>query len=379
MQIALTPQQSSQQAAFRAFVQAEIIPYADRFDQEEMTPPALIQKIAQQGYLGALAPVESGGLGMDMITFGLLNEEFGRGCSSLRSLLTVHSMVTYAVLRWGNKQQKASWLPRLATGDVIGAFALSEPNVGSDAKSIETQAELRGNTYVLNGRKKWITYGQIANLYLVFAQCDGRVSAFLVERDTPGFDIRPIQGIIGIRASMTAELFFQDCVIPKENLIGGRGFGLASVATSALDIGRYSVACGCVGIAQACLEASLHYTRERKQFGVYLKDHQLIQQMITNMITNVKAARLLCYNAGYLKDIGAPNTIMETWIAKYFASTSASKIASDAVQIHGANGCSSDYPVQRYWRDTKIMEIIEGSTQIQQTTIATSGYQDLSL
>jgi glutaryl-CoA dehydrogenase (non-decarboxylating) len=379
MQIALTPQQSSQQAAFRAFVQAEIIPYADRFDQEEMTPPALIQKIAQQGYLGALAPVESGGLGMDMITFGLLNEEFGRGCSSLRSLLTVHSMVTYAVLRWGNKQQKASWLPRLATGDVIGAFALSEPNVGSDAKSIETQAELRGNTYVLNGRKKWITYGQIANLYLVFAQCDGRVSAFLVERDTPGFDIRPIQGIIGIRASMTAELFFQDCVIPKENLIGGRGFGLASVATSALDIGRYSVACGCVGIAQACLEASLHYTSERKQFGVYLKDHQLIQQMITNMITNVKAARLLCYNAGYLKDIGAPNTIMETWIAKYFASTSASKIASDAVQIHGANGCSSDYPVQRYWRDTKIMEIIEGSTQIQQTTIATSGYQDLSL
>jgi glutaryl-CoA dehydrogenase (non-decarboxylating) len=379
MQIALTPQQSRQQAAFRAFVQAEIIPYADRFDQEEMTPPELIQKIAQQGYLGALAPVESGGLGIDMITFGLLNEEFGRGCSSLRSLLTVHSMMTYAVLRWGNKQQKASWLPRLAAGDVIGAFALSEPNVGSDAKSIETQAELRGNTYVLNGRKKWITYGQIANLYLVFAQCDGRVSAFLVERDTPGFDIRPIQGIIGIRASMTAELFFQDCVIPKENLIGGRGFGLASVATSALDIGRYSVACGCVGIAQACLEASLHYTSERKQFGVYLKDHQLIQQMITNMITNVKAARLLCYNAGYLKDIGAPNTIMETWIAKYFASTSASKIASDAVQIHGANGCSSDYPVQRYWRDTKIMEIIEGSTQIQQTTIATSGYQDFSL
>ncbi len=379
MQIALTPQQSSQQSAFRAFVQTEIIPYADRFDQEEMTPPELIQKIAQQGYLGALAPVESGGIGMDMITFGLLNEEFGRGCSSLRSLLTVHSMMTYAILRWGNKQQKASWLPRLAAGDVIGAFALSEPNVGSDAKSIETQAEMRGNTYVLNGRKKWITYGQIANLYLVFAQCDGRVSAFLVERDTPGFDIRPIQGIIGIRASMTAELFFQDCVIPKENLIGGRGFGLASVATSALDIGRYSVACGCVGIMQACLEASLHYTSERKQFGVYLKDHQLIQQMITNMITNVKAARLLCYNAGYLKDIGAPNTIMETWIAKYFASTSASKIASDAVQIHGANGCSSDYPVQRYWRDTKIMEIIEGSTQIQQTTIATSGYQDLSL
>ncbi len=379
MEIALTPQQSNLQTAFRSFVQAEIIPYADRFDQEESTPPELIQKIAQQGYLGALVPTESGGMGMDMVTFGLLNEEFGRGCSSLRSLLTVHSMVTYAILRWGNKQQKASWLPRLASGEVIGAFALSEPNIGSDAKSIETQVELQGNTYILNGHKKWITYGQIANLYLVFAQYEGRVSAFLVERNTPGFDTKPIHGLIGTRAAMTAELIFHNCIIPKENLIGGRGFGLASVATSALDIGRYSVACGCVGIAQACLEASLRYTSERKQFNVYLKEHQLIQQMVTNMITHVKAARLLCYNAGYLKDTGAPNTIMETWIAKYFASTSASKIASDAVQIHGANGCSSDYSVQRYWRDTKVMEIIEGSTQIQQTTIATYGYQDLSL
>src|SRR6185312_10911872 len=271
MKTDLTPQQSHQRAAFRDFVQAEIIPYADSFDQEESTPPALIQKIAKQGYLGALAPAEGGGTNMDMITFGLLNEEFGRGCSSLRSLLTVHSMVTYAITRWGNKQQKASWLPRLASGEVIGAFALSEPNIGSDAKSIETTAELQGNTYVLNGSKKWITYGQIANLYLVFAQCDGRVSAFLVERDTPGFTSKPIYGLIGTRASMAAELFFHNCVVPKENLIGGRGFGLASVATSALDIGRYSVACGCVGIIQACFEASRAYTSERKQFGALLK------------------------------------------------------------------------------------------------------------
>lgn len=377
MRIELTRQQQADQAAFRNFVQEQIVPYADRYDQEEYTPPDCIRNIARQGYLGALASQESGGMGMDMVTFGLLNEEFGRGCSSLRSLLTVHSMVTYTIGRWGSKQQKALWLPRLATGETIAAFALSEPNAGSDAKSIETTAERGDDGYILTGRKKWITYGQIADLYLVFAQCDGSISAFLVERTTPGFDVRPIRGLLGTRASMVAELSLQGCRVPREQLVGGRGFGLASVATSALDIGRYSVACGCVGIAQACLDASLRYTSERKQFNAYLKDHKLIQQMVTDMITNVQAARLLCYNAGYLKDVGAPDTIMQTWIAKYFASTTAAKAAGDAVQIHGANGCSSDYSVQRYWRDTKVMEIIEGSTQIQQMTIAGYGYQHL--
>ena len=375
MKIELTPQQKIDQAAFRTFVQEEIIPEANRYDQEEYTSTELINKVAQQGYLGSLVAEESGGTAMDMITFGLLHEEIGRGCSSIRSLLTVHSMVTHALLRWGSKQQKAFWLPKLATGEIIGAFALSEPNVGSDAESVETTARHCDDHYVLNGQKKWITYGQIADLFLVFARCEGKVSTFLVERNSPGFSTKPISGMLGTRASMLAELYLNACVIPKENLVGGRGFGLATVATSALDIGRYSVACGCIGIAQACLEASLQYTSERKQFGSYLKDHQLIQRMITEMITNVKAARLLCYQAGYLKEIGDPNTLMETWVAKYFASTIAVKAANDAVQIHGANGCSNDYPVQRYLRDAKIMEIIEGSTQLQQMTIAGYGYQ----
>ncbi len=312
-----------------------------------------------------------------MITFGILNEEFGRGCSSLRSLLTVHSMVTYAIQRWGDRRQKETWLPRLATGEVTGAFALSEPNAGSDARGIETSARRCGDLFLLNGRKKWITYGEIADVYLLFAQYDGAVSAFLVERDSPGLQVRPVRGMVGTRASMIAELLLEDCQVPASNAVGRKGFGVASVTTSALDIGRYSVACGCVGIMQACFEASRRYTSERKQFDTYLKNQQLIQQMMTGMITNLRAARLLCYNAGYLKDIGAPNTIMETWIAKYFASTAAAKIASDAVQIHGANGCSSDYSVQRYWRDTKVMEIIEGSTQIQEITIANYGYQGL--
>lgn len=376
MKIELTPQQKEDTAAFRAFVDEEIAPYANQWDREERTPPELIQKLAHKGYLGALLPKDSGGSGMDAITYGLLSEEIGRACSSLRSLLTVHSMVAHALLKWGSPLQKADWIPQLASGEAIAAFALSEPNVGSDAKSVETTATLSGNSYLLNGQKKWITYGQIADIFLVFAQCDGKPSAFLVEKNSPGLSIEPISGMLGVRASMLAQLHFNNCQIPQENLVCRQGFGFSHVAASALDCGRYSVAWGCVGIAQACLEACIQYTSQRQQFGVYLREHQLIRQLITDAIANIKAARLLCYQAGYLKDIGNPKSIMETSIAKYFASTTATKVASDAVQIHGGNGCSSDYPVQRYFRDAKIMEIIEGSTQIQQLTIADYGYQE---
>jgi alkylation response protein AidB-like acyl-CoA dehydrogenase len=376
MKIELTLQQKNAQATFRAFVDEEIVPQANQCDREERTPPKLIEKLAHRGYLGAVLPKDNGGSGMDMITYGLLNEEIGRGCSSLRSLLTVHSMVAHALLKWGSKSQKEYWIPKLASGKVIAAFALSEPNVGSDAKSVETTAILSGDSYVLNGQKKWITYGQIADVFLVFAQCEGKPSAFLVEKNSPGLSIKPIFGMLGVRASMLAELHLDGCRIPQENLVCRLGFGFSHVASSALDYGRYSVAWGCVGIAQACLEACIQYTSQRKQFDVYLKEHQLIRQMIAEMIANLKAARLLCYQAGYLKEIGEPNSIMETSIAKYFSSTMVTKVANDAVQIHGGNGCSSEYPVQRYLRDAKIMEIIEGSTQIQQITIAEYGYQE---
>ena len=376
MKIELTIQQKEDRAAFRAFVDEAIAPYANQWDREERTPPGLIKKLAKKGYLGALLPKDSGGSAMDMVTYGLLSEEIGRGCSSLRSLLTVHSMVAQALLKWGSQSQKAYWLPKLASGEAIAAFALSEPNVGSDAKSVETTATFSGNSYLLNGQKKWITYGQIADIFLVFAQCDGKPSAFLVEKNSPGLSIEPISEMLGVRASMLAQLHFNDCVIPQENLVCRQGFGFSHVASSALDCGRYSVAWGCVGIAQAGLEACIRYTSQRKQFGVYLREHQLIRQLIADAIANIKAARLLCYQAGYLKDIGNPKSMMETSIAKYFASTTATKVSSDAVQIHGGNGCSSEYSVQRYFRDAKIMEIIEGSTQIQQLTIAEYGYQE---
>ncbi|MBN4003647.1 acyl-CoA dehydrogenase family protein [Nostoc sp. LPT] len=376
MKLELSAQQKNAKAEFRTFVNQEICPDAGEWDSKEFTPPQLIKKIAQRGFLGAILPQEYGGQAMDMITYGILNEEIGRGCSSVRSLLTVHNMVAHALSKWGNKSQKQYWLPKFASGETIAAFALSEPNVGSDAKSVETTATLAGDAYILNGQKKWITYGQIANVFLVFAKCEGKPTAFLIEKNSPGLSVKPMSGILGVRASMSAELHFNDCHVSVENLVGKLGLGFSYIAATALDYGRYSVAWGCVGIAQACLEACIKYTNERKQFGVYLKEHQLIRQMISQMITNVKAARLLCYQAGYLKDINDPNSIVETSIAKYFASTVATKIANDGVQIHGGNGCSSEYPVERYLRDSKIMEIIEGSTQIQEITIADSGYQD---
>jgi len=376
MKLELTAKQKDAQSEFRAFVNEEIIPYASQCDREQHTPPQLIKKLALRGFLGAAIPEKNGGSGMDAIAYGLLNEEIGRGCSSLRSLLTVHNMVAHVLCKWGSQYQKEHWIPKLASGEAIAAFALSEPNAGSDAKNVETTATPSGNFYILNGKKKWITYGQIADLFLVFTQCEGKPTAFLVEKNRPGLSIKPIVGILGTRASMLAELHLDDCQIPQENLVCRQGFGFSHVASSALDRGRYSVAWGCVGIGQACLEACIQYTSQRQQFGVYLKEHQIIRQMISEAIANVKAARLLCYQAGYLQEIGDPRSISETSIAKYFASTMAVKVASDAVQIHGGNGCSSDYPVERYFRDAKIMEIIEGSTQIQQITIAESGYQE---
>jgi alkylation response protein AidB-like acyl-CoA dehydrogenase len=367
--------QRMNRAAFRAFADEAIVPFADAYDRDQRLPSELVAELGQRGYLGALVPESAGGPGLDMLTFGALHEEIGRGCSSVRSLLTVHSMVAYAITRWGTPEQRTRWLRRLGTGDVVGAFALSEPEVGSDARSIETTATATANGFVLHGRKKWITAGQIADLFLIFARSERGICAFLVERGTPGFSTRPIQNVLGTRASMLAEIHLDNCTIPTANLLGPQGFGLASVATSALDIGRYSVAVGCVGIGQACLEASLAYASARRQGGAYLKDHQLVSAMISDMLVNVRAARLLCEKAGRSKEVGHPETIMDTMIAKYFASTVAARAANDAVQIHGANGCSDDYSVARYYRDAKIMEIIEGSTQIQQVYIAQHGYQ----
>jgi glutaryl-CoA dehydrogenase (non-decarboxylating) len=375
MNIELDTNAKSERAAFRAFVEQEIAPHADQYDQEERIPAGTIAELARRGYLGATLPEAYGGLGMDMITFGLLNEELGRGCSSVRSLVMLQNMTAQTILRWGSEDQKELWLKKMASGDVIAAFALSEPRVGSDAKSIQTTATPSGGSFILNGQKKWISLGQIADLFLVFGQHEGQLSAFLLESGTPGLTVSPISGMLGLRASMLAELDLKDCRVSEENLVGSLGFGLVPVAVNALNLGRYCIAWGCVGIAQACLEACIQYTTARKQFGVYLSEHQLIQQMIADMLVHTEAARLLCYRAGHSMDKGDPDFIMEVLLAKYLASTMANRVANDAVQIHGALGCSSQHPVQRYLRDARIMEIIEGTTQIHQIKIAEYGYR----
>jgi len=367
----LGPAQAAARAEFAAWVAAHVTPHAGAWDRAASTPPEVIRALAATGWLGAVIPREQGGAGMDWVTFGLLNEELGRGCSSLRSLLTVHSMAAYAVLRWGSRAQKERWLGPLARGEAIGAFALSEPEVGSDASAVQTTATVDGDGYVLHGRKKWTTYGQIADLFLLFARAEGKPVAFLLERGTPGLEVSPLRGITGTRASMLAELRLDGCRVPKEARVAGVGFGLA-VAVATLEVGRYSVACGTAGLVRACLDASLDYAARREQYGVPIGEHQLVQRMLAEMAAGYHAAHWLCLRAGWLRDAGDPAAAHETFVAKYAASTAATRAALDAVQIHGANGCSEEYPVERYLRDSRVMEIIEGSTQIQQLTIARS-------
>lgn len=375
MTIQLSEKHEQQKAEFKAFCDEKIMPFADQWDRDQAIPRSLVEDLAERRYLSSFLSEDIGGLGGDLVTFGLLNEEIGRGCSSARSLLTVHGMVSYALLRWGSRDHKQVLLPQLARGEKIGAFALTEPGAGSDAKGLRAEAVLNENNYTLNGTKKWITFGAIADLFLVFAQVDGKPLALLVERDAPGLEIEPIFGVMGTRASQLATLNFRNCQVPKANVVGAPGFGFSAVALSALSLGRYSVAWGSVGIVRAALEASMDYASKRKQFDKYLKDQQLVREMLTEMIVDLKAARLLCYHGGLSEERGDQHAMLEILKAKYFASRAAVKASGHAVQIHGAVGCHEDYPVARLYRDAKIMEIIEGSTQMQQIMIPKFEYE----
>jgi alkylation response protein AidB-like acyl-CoA dehydrogenase len=366
----LSPRQREVRQRCRDFVAEHVAPHAGRWDREAAMPAEVIAEVKKRGYLGSHLAKELGGGGLDAVTYGLITEEIGRGCSSLRSLLTVHDMVSEAVRRWGSKALKAETLPRLARAELLAALALSEPGIGSDAANVETEAVRDGEDFVLTGRKRWITFGMTADLFLTFARCGGQVAAFLVPATTPGFSRQPITSVVGTRASHLADLTYDACRVGPEQLVGRVGFGFTHVASTALDHGRYSVAWGAVGIAQACLDACTAYTAERQQFGQPIARHQLVQRKLTEMIVDTRAARLLCYQAGYRRFVGAHDAATETLVAKYFASRAAVRAANDAVQLHGANGLSQDYPVERYWRDAKVTEIIEGSTQIQQIAIA---------
>lgn len=371
-EIGMRPELSAEQRAarerFRRFVDEHVAPEAGRWDREGRLPPEVIGKLRAERLLGAILPEKVGGGGLDAITYGLLTEQLGRGCSSVRSLLTVHDMVTLAFARWGKSELKEQLLGAMACGEKIGALALSEPGVGSDAANVETRVRLEGEEWVIDGRKKWITYGQIADVFLVLGQSEAGPTALLVPADAPGFSRRPLE-VAGTRASLVAELDFDGCRVPARHLLSREGRGFDLVVTQALDHGRYSVAWGAVGIAQACLEASRDYAAKRHQGGKPIAEHQLIQRMLTDMIVETEAARLLCCRAGHLRETADPLAMAQTMKAKYYASRVATRAANDAVQLHGANGLSPEYPVERYLRDARVTEIIEGSTEIQQTSI----------
>ncbi len=375
--LTLSVAQRRLRAEARRFVEERITPHADRWEREETFPRELVSELSEAGFLSAPVPRQNGGPGLDPIGYGLLSAEIGRGCSSIRSMATAHDMSTLAILRWSRPAVRDEVVPRLARGEALAAFALSEPDIGSHASGVETEAEERGDEYILRGRKMWITCGMIADLFLVIARTEAGPVAFLVDGEAPGLERIPIRGMMGTAAAHLAELRFEECRVPTERMIGRPGFGVSAVASTALDLGRYSVAWGAVGVAEACLEAASDHTSHRKQFGVPLREHQLVRRLLTNMITDTRAARLLCYRAGTLRANGSSAAVVETQIAKYFASKAAHRAADSAVQLHGALGLSHQSPVGRYLRDARVLEIIEGSTQIQQISIPNSPLEDL--
>ena len=334
----------------------------------------LVQKIADQGYLGAIVPREYGGAGLDYTTYALICEEIGRGCSGMRTVVSVQtSLVCSTILKWGTEEQKQKYLPLLCSGEWLGCFGLTEPGAGSGASDQRTRAvQQEDGSWRINGAKMWISLGDYAKLALIFAQTEPELkhkglACFIVETDQPGFQPSPIEGKMGLWASDTAEIALDDVVAAPDSVLGQVGDGF-KVAMSALDSGRYSVAAGCVGLCQAALDESIRYAQERTQFDRPIAGFQLVQAMIADMVVRTEAARMLVFRAGAVKDAGRPSTL-ETSIAKYNASEAAVWCANTAIQIHGGAGYSSDHPVERFFRDARVTTIYEGTSQIQQLII----------
>src|SRR5437764_11765930 len=357
----------------RAFTDKEIVERARENDRNEHFDLELVQKIADQGYLGAIVPREYGGADLDYLTYGLVVEEVGRGCSAMRTVISVQtSLVCSAFLRWGTEEQKQHYLPKLCSGEWLGCFGLTEPDTGSDAANQRTRARKANGRWVINGAKMFISMGNHAKVALVFAQTDPEkghrgLACFLVDTDQPGFQPQEIHHKLGLHGSDTAAISLDDVEASEDAMLGELGDGF-KVAMSALDSGRYSVAAGCVGICQGCVDASVRYSKERKQFGRPIAGFQLVQEMIADMALEADAARMLVWRAGYLKDAGKPNTT-ETSIAKLYATEAAVRCANTGIQVHGGSGYVDDYPVERYFRDVRVTTLYEGTSQIQQLII----------
>lgn len=368
LDLSLTPENELVQQTVRDFVAAEILPHIREWDERHHVHREVLVRMGEMGFLGAPIPEAHGGSGMDYTSLGILCEELERADTAFRVVMSVHvGLNSLTLLQWGTDEQKQRWLEPQARGEKLGTFGLTEPGVGSDAANLDTTARPDGDGYVLNGSKLWISLADVADHFLIFATVDRAaghrgITAFMLERGMPGLSTATIRGKMGIHAGNTGSVFLDDVRVPTEHRIGEEGEGF-TIAMSAIDQGRYTVAAGAVGLAQACLDASLRYAHERRTFGEEIGRHQLVKQMIAKMGAGIEAGRLLCRQAAWLKDRGMRNT-RETSLAKWFCTDHAVASALDAVQIHGAYGYSNEYPVERYLRNSKAAVIYEGTSQL---------------
>ena len=363
MDFDLTEEQEQIRRLARDFCDREVAPGARELDRTEAFPEELVPKLFEIGFLGATIPEAYGGMGLDYLSYGLIVEELGRTDASIRSLVSVNlALCSSGLLLYGTDEQKAEWLPRLAA-EGLGAFGLTEPDHGSDPSSMTTFARRDGSDWVLNGSKMWITNGSRGILTTVYAQTDAGITAFLVPQDSPGYEGRPLHGKLGLRAGDTAAVTLTDVRVPDRNVLGEVGRGLR-IALHCLDNGRFSLAAGCTGISQACLDASLAYAGEREQFGKPIAGFQLVQELLADMYLDLEASRALYYKVAWKHDRGERHTI-ESSVAKTFCSEAAVRNANRAVQVHGGYGYSDEYPVGRYLRDARVTTLYEGTSQIQ--------------
>ncbi len=374
MDFALTEDQQIFQRMVRDFATNEIEPVAAQVDEEEKFPAENVRKMAELGLMGVSIAEEYGGSGGDSMHLVIATEEIARACASTSTIfLASLSLACYPIYLFGTEEQKRRFVVPVAKGQKLACFALTEPGAGSDAAAIQTTATLRGDHYVLDGTKTFITNGAEADIAVVFATADKSlrhkgIVALMVEKGTPGFSVGKKERKLGVRGSSTAELVFQSCQVPVGNRLGDEGGGF-KVAMGAIDASRINVAAQAVGIARAGLEASLAYAQDRQQFGRAISGFQAVQWMLADMATQVDAARLLAYRAAFLKNQGLPY-LKEAAMAKLFAAETAMSVTTKAVQIHGGYGYIKDYPVERYFRDAKITEIYEGTSEMQRMTIA---------
>jgi len=373
MDFELTDEQRLIKSTAREFTDSEIVERSRENARNHHFDLEMVSKIASQGYLGAIVPQQYGGAGLDYLSYGLIVEEIGRGDSSVRTVISVQtSLVCSAILKWGTEEQKQHYLPRLCAGEWLGCFGLTEPDTGSDAANQRTRAVKTDAGWLINGSKMWISMGNYARLALIFAQTDPALgykglACFLVDTDQAGFKPQPIEHKMGLHASDTASIALEDVEVAQDGILGEVGDGF-KVAMSALDSGRYSVAAGCVGICQGCVEESVKYAKQRQQFGRPIASFQLIQAMIADMVLKTEASRMLVWRAGWLKDRGRPNTL-ETSVAKLHATEAAVECANAAIQVHGGAGYVDDHPVERYFRDVRVTTLYEGTSQIQKLII----------